>query len=114
MPGQSERCRAGACALAVVPRRRRKLFSEGGASSADGATDASRALDREVAALLDWESVVDFPHGSFRMLGSRKSKQLVVVRVRLRVCRLGWPGRQAPGRRAGAKRVREGGPSTLS
>lgn len=25
---------------------------------------------------LDWESVVDFPHGSFRMLGSRKSKHM--------------------------------------
>lgn len=25
---------------------------------------------------LAWERVVDFPHGSFRMLGSRKSKHL--------------------------------------
>lgn len=28
------------------------------------------------AETLDWERIVDFPHGSFRMLGSRKTKKL--------------------------------------
>jgi hypothetical protein len=36
----------------------------------------SKCKEELVDSCLDWERIIDFPHGSFRMLGSRKTKHM--------------------------------------